>query len=141
MIVDSSAVLAVFFAEPEAAEIAALLAASGPKRISAVNWLECAIKLDNAAPAAALELDAFLEETGIVVAPATPSQARAVRLAYRRFGRGRHAARLNLGDCALARETGEPLLCKGNDFAATDLALVRLSGHAALPFSCRDSGA
>ena len=63
-----------------------------------------------------------------MVAPATPSQARAARLAWRRFGRGRHAARLNLGDCfayALARETGEPLLCKGNDFAATDLALVR----------------
>ena len=99
-----------------------------PKRISSVNWLECAIELDNAAPAAALELDAFLEETGIVVAPATPSQARAARLAYRRFGKGRHPARLNLGDCfayALARETGEPLLCKGNDFAATDLALVR----------------
>jgi ribonuclease VapC len=128
MIVDSSAVLAVFFAEPEAAGIAELLATPGPKRISAVNWLECAIKLDNVAPAAALELDAFLEETGIVVVPATPAQARAARLAYRRFGKGRHPARLNLGDCfayALARETGEPLLCKGNDFAATDLALVR----------------
>jgi ribonuclease VapC len=128
MIVDSSAVLAVFFAEPEAAEIAALLAASGPKRISAVNWLECAIKLDNAAPAAALELDAFLEEAGILVAPATSAQARAARLAYRRFGRGRHPARLNLGDCfayALARETGEPLLAKGEDFPATDIALVR----------------
>jgi ribonuclease VapC len=128
MIVDSSAVLAVFFAEPEAAEIAALLAAPGPKRISAVNWLECAIKLDNAAPAAALELDAFLEEAGIVVAPATSAQARAARLAYRRFGRGRHPARLNLGDCfayALARETGEPLLAKGEDFPATDIALVR----------------
>jgi ribonuclease VapC len=128
VIVDSSAVLAVFFAEPEAAEIAALLAASGPKRISAVNWLECAIKLDNAAPAAALELDAFLEEAGIVVAPATSAQARAARLAYRRFGRGRHPARLNLGDCfayALARETGEPLLAKGEDFPATDIALVR----------------
>ena len=128
MIVDSSAVLAIFFAEPEAAEIAALLAAPGPKRVSAVNWLECAIKLDNAAPAAALELDAFLEEAGMIVAPATPSQARAARLAYRRFGKGRHPARLNLGDCfayALAREAGEPLLAKGEDFPATDLALVR----------------
>jgi ribonuclease VapC len=128
MIVDSSAVLAVFFAEPEAAEIVALLAVPGPKRISAVNWLECAIELDNAAPAAALELDAFLEEAGIVVAAATPSQARAARLAYRRFGKGRHPARLNLGDCfayALAREAGEPLLAKGEDFPATDLALVR----------------
>ena len=128
MIVDSSAVLAIFFAEPDAAEIVARLAAPGPKRISAVNWLECAIKLDNAAPAAALELDAFLEDAGIEIAAVTPSQARAARLAYRRFGKGRHPAGLNLGDCfayALARETGEPLLAKGNDFAATDLALVR----------------
>ena len=63
-----------------------------------------------------------------MVAPATPLQARAARLAYRRFGKGWHPARLNLGDCfayALAREAGEPLLAKGEDFAATDLALVR----------------
>ncbi len=54
-----------------------------------------------------------------MIGAATPSQARAARLAYRRFGKGRHPARLNLGDCfayALARETGEPLLCKGEDF-------------------------
>jgi ribonuclease VapC len=74
-----------------------------------------------------MELDAFLADAGIAIAAVTPSQARAARLAHRRFGRGRHPARLNLGDCfayALARETGEPLLCKGDDFAATDLALV-----------------
>ena len=62
MIVDSSAVLAIFFEEPEAPRMAALLAAPGPKRISAANYLECAIKLDNAAEGASLELDAFLEE-------------------------------------------------------------------------------
>lgn len=124
MIVDSSAVLAIFFEEPEAPRMAALLAAPGPKRISAANYLECAIKLDNAAEGASLELDAFLEEAGIEVAAVTPAQARAARLAHRRFGRGRDPAGLNFGDCfayALAKETGEPLLFKGEDFSRTDL--------------------
>ena len=128
MIVDSSAVLAIFFEEPDAPEMVARLMAPGPKRISAVNWLECAIKLDNAVAGASIELDAFLEDAGIEVAPATASQARAARLAHRRFGKGRHRAGLNLGDCfayALAREPGEPLLAKGGDFPATDLPLVR----------------
>jgi ribonuclease VapC len=128
MIVDSSAVLAIFFAEPDAPEMVARLMAPGPKRISAVNWLECAIKLDNAVAGASIELDAFLEDAGVEVAPATASQARAARLAHRRFGKGRHPAGLNLGDCfayALARELGEPLLAKGEDFPATDLPLVR----------------
>ena len=69
-------------------------------------------------------LDAFLEEAGIEIAPVTPSQARLAREAHRRFGRGNHPARLNLGDCfayALAKEAGEPLLYKGADFAQTDL--------------------
>ena len=128
MIVDSSAVLAIFFEEPEAPDLVAWLGAAGAKRISAVNYLECAIKLDNAAEGASMELDAFLADAGIEIVAVTPSQARAARLAHRRFGRGRHPARLNLGDCfayALARETGEPLLAKGEDFPATDLALVR----------------
>ena len=76
-----------------------------------------------------MELDAFLADAGIEIVAVTPSQARAARLAHRRFGRGRHPARLNLGDCfayALARETGEPLLCQGRATSpATDLALVR----------------
>src|ERR671923_37302 len=70
--------------------------------------------------------DAVLVALREKLAAVTASQTRAARLAHRRFGRGRHPARLNLGNCfayALARETGEPLLCKGNDFAATDLAL------------------
>jgi ribonuclease VapC len=128
MIVDSSAVLAIFFEEPDAPDLAARLGTSGVKRISAVNYLECAIKLDNAAEGASMELDAFLADAGIEVAAVTPAQARAARLAHRRFGRGRHRAGLNLGDCfayALARETGEPLLAKGDDFPATDIALVR----------------
>ena len=120
--------MAILFEEPEAPELVARLGAAGAKRISAVNYLECAIELDNAV------------EGGLDGARRLPrrrrhrdrrghaAQARAARLAHRRFGRGRHRARLNLGDCfayALAREAGEPLLAKGDDFPATDLALVR----------------
>jgi ribonuclease VapC len=128
MIVDSSAVLAIFFEEPEAPRFATLLAAPGAKRISAVNYLECAIKLDNVAEGASLELDAFLEDAGIEVAAVTHAHARTARLAHRRFGKGRHPAGLNLGDCfayALAKASGEPLLFKGDDFSRTDLATLR----------------
>lgn len=125
MIVDSSAILAIFFEEPEAPRLAARLAEPGPKRLSAANYLECAIKLDNTAEGASLDLDAFLEDAEIEIVAVTPAQARTARLAHRRFGRGRHPASLNFGDCfayALARETGEPLLFKGDDFSRTDLA-------------------
>jgi ribonuclease VapC len=124
LIVDSSAVLAIFFEEPEARRFAALLAAPGRKRMSAVSYLECAIKLDNAAEGTSLELDAFLVDAGIDVVAVTHAQAQVARLAHRRFGKGRHPAGLNLGDCftyALARESGEPLLFKGDDFIQTDL--------------------
>ena len=69
-------------------------------------------------------LDNLLRETRIELAPVTLRQAELVRAAWRRFGRGNHPAALNLGDCfayALAADTGEPLLFKGNDFALTDL--------------------
>ena len=127
MIVDTSAILAIFFREPEAPAIADHLAALTPKRLSAANYVECAIKLDNVAEGTSVELDAFLEDAGIEVVAVTFAQARAARLAHRRFGRGRHPARLNFGDCfayALARESGEPLLCKGSDFSRTDLATL-----------------
>jgi ribonuclease VapC len=92
--------------------------------MSAVSYLECAIKLDNAAEGTSLELDAFLVDAGIDVVAVTHAQAQVARLAHRRFGKGRHPAGLNLGDCftyALARESGEPLLFKGDDFIQTDL--------------------
>lgn len=68
--------------------------------------------------------DDFLKAAGIEIAPVTAEQARLARQAYRRFGKGRHPAALNLGDCfayALAVAEGEPLLFKGEDFARTDL--------------------
>ena len=71
------------------------------------------------------EFDAFLESTGIELAPVTVEHFAAARRAWRRFGKGNHAAGLNFGDClayALAETTGEPLLFKGEDFTQTDIA-------------------
>lgn len=124
MIVDSSAVLAIFFSEPEAPEIAHVLVETPEKRMSAANYLEAAIVLDNAATGGALELDDFLRDAEIEIEPVTMEQARIARQAHRRFGKGRSAAQLNFGDCfayALARFYEEPLLYKGEDFTNTEV--------------------
>ena len=89
------------------------------------NLLETAIVVDSLSGlAAGHQFDHFLEKAGMELVPVTPQQVEAARLAWRRFGRGNHPARLNLGDCfayALAEATGEPLLFKGKDFAQTDI--------------------
>lgn len=93
--------------------------------MSVANWFEASIVVDNADdPAAAGSYDALIAELGIEITPVSPEIAAAARVAHRRFGRGRHPAKLNFGDCfayALASVTGEPLLFKGNDFSQTDI--------------------
>ena len=125
MILDSSAVLAILFGEPDAVYYEKTIAAAQACRISAANLLETAIVIESRGGlAAGHELDVFLEKAGIELVPVTPQQVEAARLAWRRFGRGNHPARLNFGDCfayALAEATGEPLLFKGKDFAHTDI--------------------
>ena len=95
-------------------------------RMSVANALEASIVLEGrGGVAAGDELDAFLESTGINLAPVTAGQLVEARRAWRRFGKGNHPAGLNFGDCfayALAETTGEPLLFKGDDFARTDIA-------------------
>lgn len=125
MIVDASAVLAILFDEEDAELFARVLHEVDDCRMSAVTYLEAAIRVDGAGDAEAGEaFDDFLTAAGVEIAPVTVAQARLARQAYRRFGKGRHPAGLNLGDCfayALAVAGGEPLLCKGEDFARTDL--------------------
>lgn len=126
MIVDTSAVIAILRDEPEAEACAIAIAAAPRRRISAANFLEAAIVIDGSRdPVASRRLDDLLREAQIVVEPITEAQARIAREAYRDYGRGSgHPARLNFGDCfayALARETGEPLLFKGEDFIKTDI--------------------
>ena len=133
MIVDSSAVIAVLRAEPDAEAFAAALAqASEPKRMSAASWLEAAIVIDGSGdPVASARFDTFCRRAGIELVEVTGAQAALARAAYRSFGKGSgHPARLNFGDCfsyALARESGERLLFKGGDFAATDLEAYPLT--------------
>lgn len=125
MIVDTSAVLAVLFAEADAEVYARSIIETSPCRMSVANLLETAIVVESRSGlAAGHQLDVFLEKAGMELVPVTPQQVEAARLAWRRFGRGNHPARLNFGDCfayALAEARGEPLLFKGKDFAQTDI--------------------
>ena len=128
MVVDSSAIVAILFDEPEREIFVALLAAATSRLMSAAGRVELTIVIEGRKrDAGRMELDLFLREAAIEIVPVTPEQADLACEAFRCFGKGRHPASLNFGDCfayALAKETGEPLLCKGDDFARTDIALV-----------------
>lgn len=125
MIVDSSALLAIVFNEPEAGSFLRLMM-QGSCTISAANYFEAGLVVDRRSrdeiPRRAF--DTLLLATQLRIVDVTRDQADQARAAYRKFGKGNHPAALNFGDCfayALARETGEPLLYKGNDFAQTDV--------------------
>ena len=125
MIVDTSAVLAILFHEPNAERFASAITTARSRCMSVVTLVETAIVLESRSGAAAgYELDAFLEEAEIALEPVTVEQAQAARRAWRRFGKGNHPAGLNFGDCfayALAEVTREPLLFQGHDFELTDI--------------------
>lgn len=125
MIVDTSALLAVLYQEEDALYFAEAIAAAPDPQMSAANFLEAAINVDMFGDAeASRQLDAFIRRAGIEITAVTFDQAQIARQAYLDFGKGRHSAGLNFGDCfayALARETGEPLLFKGDDFRKTDI--------------------
>ncbi len=125
MIVDTSAVLAILFHEPDAERFARAITMAPSRRMSVATLVETAIVLESrSGSAAGYELDAFLQEAGIELEPVAPEQAQAARRALRRFGKGNHPAGLNYGDCfayALAEARREPLLFKGRDFDLTDV--------------------
>jgi ribonuclease VapC len=125
VILDSSAVVAILRAEPEAPMMAQAVDRAEPCRISAVSYIEAAVVIDSSRdPIASRRFDDFFRESEIVVESVTVRQAEIARQAYRDFGKGRHRAGLNFGDCfayALAREKGETLLFKGDDFCHTDI--------------------
>jgi ribonuclease VapC len=130
MILDSSAILAILRSEPEASRFAQAIAAAESRHVSAVNYVEAAIVIDAGGdPIARRRFDDFVLEAELVVAPVTERQAKIAREAYRDFGRGSgHPAGLNFGDCfayALAKDTGEPILFKGDDFGRTDLTVAQ----------------
>ena len=127
MIVDTSAIIAILREEPQALSCAQAIAQATVRRVSAVSFVESAVVIDGSRdPIAARRFDDFMREADIAIEPVTKAQAQIARDAYRDFGRGSgHRAKLNFGDCfayALARESGEPLLFIGDDFAHTDIS-------------------
>lgn len=125
MIVDTSAVLAILFNESDAETYARAISEADSRRMSAANFVEAAVVVEaQTKESGSRQFDAFFRRAGIVIEPVTEEQAHAARQAYTDFGRSRHAAGLNFGDCfayALAKVTGEPLLFKGKDFRKTDV--------------------
>jgi ribonuclease VapC len=128
VVIDSSALLAILFGEPEKRRFNELIEADAVRLMSAASYLESAIIIDDRlGTEGARDLSQFLREADIEIEPVTLAQAEIARDAYRRFGRGNHVAALNFGDCfayALAKATGEPLLFRGSDFAQTDIDLL-----------------
>ena len=128
MIVDSSALLAVLLQKPEAEAISHALLQGHPRRLSAASFVETSIVVEaRNADAGIRELDNLLHRASIEIVAVDEPQARLAREAYRHFGKGRHKAGLNFRDCfsyALAKSLDEPLLCTGNDFRMTDIAVV-----------------
>lgn len=125
MIIDSSAIVAILGGETEAQYFADAISEAPIRLISAVNYVEVAVVIDSRRdPVFSRRVDDLLRDSHIDIEPVTVSQARAAREAYRDFGKGRHRAGLNFGDCfayALAKDKGEPLLFKGDDFRLTDV--------------------
>ena len=125
MVIDTSALLAILLQEEEGAAFAEAIEEGPTRLLSAVSFLQTALVVETRkGPAGGRELDLALHHARVDIVPFDSTQAEIAREAYRRFGRGRHPAALNLGDCcayALAVATREPLLFKGEDFAKTDL--------------------
>ncbi len=125
MIIDTSAVIAILAGESDAAHYAQLIEQDATPRIGTPALLEASIVLTRwFGETAEAALDGFVRESGAEVVAFDLPQLRAAQDAYRRFGKGRHPAGLNFGDCmsyALARVCDEALLFKGEDFAQTDI--------------------
>lgn len=128
MVLDTSALVALLAMEPEAARIAQAIEADPVRLVSAATLVECSIVMESRqGDAAVRELDQLLARAGAQIEPVTAEQAQLARQAWARFGKGRHSAGLNYGDCfsyALSRITGEALLFKGTDFPLTDVTVA-----------------
>ncbi|CAN5318903.1 type II toxin-antitoxin system VapC family toxin [soil metagenome] len=130
--VDTSAVIAILFAEPEAAVFRATLRDNGPLSISAMSVLEAeTVMLGRLGPAFVPDVRDLLVRRGVQIIAFDDDQAKLASTAYARFGKGFHRARLNMGDCAayaLAKSLNAPLLYKGDDFAQTDMVSASTAG-------------
>jgi len=125
VIVDSSAIVAILFDEPDALAFATAIGTADAVVMAAPTLVETSLVAEGRAREGMRDrLDALLAKAEAEIVPFTAEHAALARDAWRRFGKGRHPAGLNLGDCfsyALAKARNEPLLFKGDDFARTDV--------------------
>jgi ribonuclease VapC len=125
MVIDTSALIAILFGEPEALSFTRAIADESRKLISAFNALETGIVVEaRKGEAGGRELDLLLHRAQIEIVAMNADQAELARTAWRKYGKGNHPAGLNIGDCcayALAKYSVEPLLFKGDDFSQTDI--------------------
>jgi ribonuclease VapC len=130
MVVDTSAILAVLLVEADRELFTSLILEAETKAISAANVMETGIVLESRrGEAAGREFDLFLHQAAFDVMAVDANQIEIARIAWRKYGKGRHPASLNFGDCftyALAKVLDEPLLAKGTDFARTDIECIRI---------------
>ena len=128
MVIDTSALAAIFFAEPERDPFLDAIFAAETRLLSAATLLETGVVLESRnGEAAGREFDLFVVRAQLDVVPVDAEQVEIARSAWRRYGKGRHAAGLNFGDCfayALAKFSGQKLLAKGEDFRRTDIELA-----------------
>jgi ribonuclease VapC len=124
MVIDSSAIIAILCDEPEAEHFTAAFENDPIRLMSAASLLESSIVIETRyGVEGGRKLELLLSKAQIKIEPVTVEQAETARVAFRTYGKGRHPAALNFGDCfsyALAKVLREPLLFKGNDFSKTD---------------------
>src|SRR5260370_30173889 len=135
MVIDTSALLAIFLAEPERRRCLELIQQDGSRLISAPNALETAIALEaRRGVVAGREFDLFLHRLSIEIVPVDAAQIEVARAGWRKYGKGRHPASLSFGDCfayALTKTSGKPLLPKVGHFPRTRRSVLRPSRNAA----------
>jgi ribonuclease VapC len=130
MVIETSAIIAVLLNEANAVGIARAIESCSPRLLSAANFLEASIVIESRkGEAGGRELDLLIYRAAIEIVAVDQDQAEIARLAWRRFGKGRHPAGLNYGDCfayALVKSRRLPLLFQGDDFSQTDITGVPL---------------
>lgn len=128
MIIDTSALVSILDQEAEAERLARAIAAASERMLSAANLVETGIVMQvRRGDEADRDLDLLLAKLKIDIIPVSGKQANLARKAFQHYGRGRHPAKLNFGDCfayALAKDSSAPLLFKGNDFSQTDIMIA-----------------
>ena len=129
MVIDTSAILAILQGEPERRIFLEAIEAVDSTRISVASFVETSIVIESRYGAEGLrDLDRFISRASIELVSVDAEQGQLARSAFSRFGKGRHRAGLNYGDCfsyAAAISLGEPLLCKGDDFIHTDVPILQ----------------